>query len=117
MNVSKIDALARFSAESYNKIPIEGSNGLIRLLCFEPEQSVPLHKHSNGDEYFFVVDGRGKFTLGDEESTVPESCIVKAPAGIPHQWKNGSKRLVLLSVLIHPSSYALAERVTEMVKV
>jgi len=117
MNVAKVDSLAKFSVEGYEKIPISGSEGLIRLLCFEPKQSVPLHKHPQGDEYFYVIQGEGKFTLGNEETEVEAGCMVKAPARVLHQWKNGSKRLVLLSVLIHPSIYNLADKTTRMERV
>ena len=46
--ISKVDSLATLSRDSYNKIPINGAKGLIRLLCFETEQCVPLHMHPKG---------------------------------------------------------------------
>jgi len=44
---------------------------------------------------------------------VKNGFFVKAPAGVLHQWKNGKDRLVLISVLISPSSYAHAEKIIE----
>jgi len=84
------------------------------LLCFEPDQTVPLHKHLKADEYFFVIRGRGRVTLGSEETEVESGCIIKATAGLPHQWKNSSERLILLSVLIPPSSYKFADEAAKM---
>ena len=112
--INRVDLIATFTSNKYNKIPINGAKGLLRLLCFEPYQSVPLHRHPKADEYFFIIKGEGKVTLGSEETDVESGCIIKAKAGMPHQWKNGSKRLVLLSVLIPPSSYKFADEATKM---
>jgi len=106
--------MATFSPHKYNKIPINGANGLLRLLCFEPDQRVPLHRHPKADEYFFVITGKGKVTVGSEETDVESGCIIKAPAGVTHQWKNGSERLVLLSILILSSSYKVADEAAKM---
>ena len=114
MKIVKVDLLATFSSDRYNNIPINGAKGLLRLLCFDPGQFVPLHKHPRGDEYFYVIKGKGKITIGKEEATAEPGCIVKAPAGVPHQWKNGPQRLMLISVLIPPQSYQLAEEATKM---
>lgn len=112
--VSRVDLIATFASNKYNRIPVNGAKGLLRLLCFEPDQSVPLHRHSKADEFFFVIRGKGKVTLGSEEIDVGSGCIIRATAGLPHQWKNGSERLVLLSVLIPSSSYKLADEAAKM---
>ncbi|MEM2912456.1 MAG: cupin domain-containing protein [Candidatus Bathyarchaeia archaeon] len=57
--ILRVDLIATFTSDKYNKIPINGTSGLLRLLCFEPGQSVPSHKHPNADEYFFVAKGKG----------------------------------------------------------
>jgi quercetin dioxygenase-like cupin family protein len=111
--INKADLIATFTSNKYNRIPID-SAGLLSLLCFEADQSVPLHRHVKADEYFFVIRGKGKVTLGSEEACVESGCIIKTAAGLPHQWKNGSERLVLLSVLIHPSSYKFADEAAKM---
>jgi quercetin dioxygenase-like cupin family protein len=112
--INRVDSIATFASDKYNKIPVNGAKGLLRLLCFEPNQNVPLHTHSKADEYFFVIRGKGKVTLGNEEIDAESGCIIRAEAGLPHQWKNGSERLVLLSVLIPTSSYKLADQAAKM---
>ncbi|MFH0849253.1 MAG: cupin domain-containing protein [archaeon] len=109
----KVHSLAMFSPEKYCRVPICDAKGLIRLLCFEPGQSVPLHTHPKSDEYFFVVEGKGKITVDTDEQDAEPGCIIKAPAGVTHRWRNGTQRLVLLSVLIPTSAYDLAEEATE----
>lgn len=114
MNIVKAESLATFSSDKYAKIPINGTEGLLRLLCFESGQGVPMHKHPKGDEYFYVIEGKGKITIGGEEAEAGPGSIIKAPAGVPHQWKNGGQRLVLLSILIPFQSYEVADEVVKM---
>jgi quercetin dioxygenase-like cupin family protein len=114
MELAEVDSIATFSDEKYSKIPINGAKGLIRLLCFEPDQNVPPHKHPEGDEYFFVIQGKGKIRIGNEETEAGSGAIVRAPANVLHQWKNGTEKLILLSVLIPPSCYELAEKTLKM---
>lgn len=114
VGIIKVDELAAFSADKYSRVLIGGAKGLLRLLCFEPGQAVSLHTHPQGDEYFLVVKGRGRVQVGSEEADVEQGSIVRAPAGTPHQWRAGSERLVLLSVLIPPLSYELADDASRM---
>jgi quercetin dioxygenase-like cupin family protein len=114
LNLTKIDLLAVFSSDKYSKIPIIGAKGLLRLLCFEPGQCVPLHKHLNGDEYFYVIKGKGKIIIGNEEEETESGCIIKAPAGVPHKWTSGSRRLILLSVIIPSKAYDFSNEATKM---
>ena len=109
----KVSSLAKFSSEKYCRVPIENTRGLVRLLCFEPEQTVALHTHPKSDECFFVVEGRGKITIDGKEQDAESGCIFQVPAGITHRWKNGVHRLILLSMLIPTSAYDLADGATE----
>jgi quercetin dioxygenase-like cupin family protein len=114
MELAEVDSIATFSNDRYSKIPINGTRGLIRLLCFKPNQNVPLHKHPEGDEYFLVIQGKGKIKIGNEEIEAGSGTIIRAPANVLHQWKNGTEKLILLSVLISPSCYELAEEILKM---
>jgi quercetin dioxygenase-like cupin family protein len=114
MEIIKISSTAAFSSDKYNKIPINSTKGLLRLLCFESNQRVPPHKHPNGDEYFYVIKGKGRVTIGNEETEVESGILVRAPAGIVHQWKNGLGELILLSVLIPPACYESADETVKM---
>jgi quercetin dioxygenase-like cupin family protein len=114
MKVVNIDQAAAFSGEKYSRVPIDDSKGLLRLICLEPGQTVPLHKHPKGDEYFYVIAGRGKITIGQEEEEVTSGQLVKACAGTQHQWRNGTQRLTILSVIVPTASYDLAEEATKM---
>ena len=108
----RVSSLASFSSERYCRVPIESTNGLVRLLCFEPGQSVALHKHPKSDEFFFVVEGNGRIAVEEKEQDGDPGCIIRVPAGTAHRWTGGSHRLVLLSVLIPSSAYESADDAT-----
>ena len=113
MEIVKAESLMDFSAGKYRRVPLPYAKGLMRLLCFEPNQKVTLHRHPEADEIFYVLKGRGEISVGAEKVTVKNGFFVKAPAGVLHQWKNSKGRLVLISVLIPPSNYADAEKIIQ----
>jgi quercetin dioxygenase-like cupin family protein len=114
MDVANLESLARFSSEKYVRVPLGDTKGLVRLLCFEPKQEVPLHLHPEADEIFYVVKGAAVFIMGEETTQVLAGSLAKADAGTRHGWKNGSDNLILLSVLIPVSAYHVAEQATRM---
>jgi quercetin dioxygenase-like cupin family protein len=92
-------------AEKFYKTTLwRGEHVMIGLNCLEPNQIQPIHAHTGADKFYFVLSGRGTFTVGDEEKTVAAGSVVVAPAGIPHGVTNsGDERLSLL-VTIAPGT-------------
>jgi quercetin dioxygenase-like cupin family protein len=52
-----------------------------------------LHSHSR-EEFAFVVKGRVKLTLGNEESELGPGDAVTLPAHSPHRWENKGRETV-----------------------
>jgi quercetin dioxygenase-like cupin family protein len=115
MEILKAESLTDFSADKYRRVPLPNTKGLMRLLCFEPNQHVPLHRHPEADEIFYVLKGQGEISVGEEKVKVNNGFFVKAPAGVLHKWQNSKERLVLISVLIPPSNHAHAEEITQTI--
>ena len=113
LNALKITSLATFSPEKYCRVPLENTKGLIRLLCFGPGQNVALHSHPKSDEWFLVIEGKGKITIDREELDADSGCIFQAPAGIAHRWQNGGDKLIVLSILTPTSAYELADEAVQ----
>jgi len=70
---------------------------LLGLNCLEPGQEQHVHSHDDQDKFYFVLEGTGDFTVGEETQTAGPGMTVLAPAGIPHGVTNrNSERLVIL---------------------
>jgi quercetin dioxygenase-like cupin family protein len=81
----------------------QGGHMMVGLNCLEPGQTQPVHAHDGAEKFYFVLEGSGVFTVGDEEKTASDGSLVVAPAGIPHGVTNtGGVRLSLLVVISPP---------------
>ena len=68
-----------------------------------PGQAQAAHDHADQDKFYFVLEGEGVFTVGEETRTAGPGLAVWAPAGVEHGVANrGMRRLVRL-VGIAPS--------------
>ncbi len=91
-------------AEKFYKTTLwQGEHAMVGLNCLEPGQTQPVHAHDGADKFYFVLAGRGKFTVGDEEKEADAGTLVIAPSGIPHGVANaGDERLSLLVTIAPP---------------
>lgn len=75
----------------------QGEHVMVGLNCLEPGQTQNLHAHQGADKFYFVLEGCGWFTVGEEEREAKAGSLVLAPAGLPHGVTNfGDARLSLL---------------------
>ena len=86
------------NAEKFFKTTLwQGEHVMVGMNCLEPSQTQPVHAHTGADKFYFVLAGRGDFSVGDEQHTLESGALVIAPAGIPHGVTNtGTERLSLL---------------------
>jgi mannose-6-phosphate isomerase-like protein (cupin superfamily) len=54
----------------------------------QPQFQAPWHVHHDDDEAWYVLDGRLKVRIGDEEHDVPAGAAVIGPSGLPHTFWN-----------------------------
>ena len=52
-----------------------------------PGYSPPMHRHDFGAESFYVVEGRARFVVGDEEVTLGPGGFVRVPPSTPHSFE------------------------------
>ena len=70
---------------------------LLGLNCLEAGVVQSLHTHEGQDKFYFVLEGKGEFTVGDEVREVDAGHVVWARANAVHGVRNrGPARLVLL---------------------
>ena len=105
MQVVRWDASARrFADEKMQKVGLFATERCFcDLYCLEPGQSQKAHAHAASDKVYLVVEGAGRFRVGDEEATLSEGEAVLAPADSPHGIENDSgARLVVLTFMAPP---------------
>jgi mannose-6-phosphate isomerase-like protein (cupin superfamily) len=91
-------------AEKFYKTKLwQGEHVMVGLNCLEPSQSQKTHAHQGADKFYFVLEGSGQFTVGDEQKDAGVGMLVVAPAGVPHGVTNlGPGRLSLLVTISPP---------------
>ncbi len=81
----------------YKATIYESPKLLLGLNCLEPGQSDRVHTHADQDKFYYVIEGTGAFTIGDETITASAGEAVPVPAGLTHGVRNdATSRLVIL---------------------
>ena len=105
MEVKRAPALRAFAPDKMTKVSLfETRRFFSDLYCFEPGQVQKGHVHQGEDKVYFVLEGRGRFTVGKEEAELGAMEATLAPAGVTHGVVNdGPGRLVVLVFMApHP---------------
>jgi quercetin dioxygenase-like cupin family protein len=80
MNVVDVKGSARCSTTAFAPNIVYFSPGLkLPVICLMPGQEIPPHPGATG--MFYVVEGKGVFTVGDEKIEVSAGSLVVAPSG------------------------------------
>jgi quercetin dioxygenase-like cupin family protein len=92
-----------FSAEKMQKNSLFDSDRLFYdLYCLLPGQSQKVHSHEGSDKIYYVLEGTGTFTVGEEEQELPKGQAVIARAGDPHGVRNETDENLVLLVTMAP---------------
>jgi quercetin dioxygenase-like cupin family protein len=95
--VHTVRALARFAPEKMTKLTIRESDSLmLGLNGLEPGQSQPAHAHDAADKFYYVVEGRARFIVGDASVEAAAGDVVVCPAGERHGIEEALERTTLL---------------------
>lgn len=77
------------------------------LYCVAPGQAQKPHTHHDQDKIYFVLQGRGRFTLDGVEERLDAGEAMVAPAGAEHGLLNdGEAPLLVLVVVTPPPTHA-----------
>lgn len=100
-NFADVGALASFSPDKMKKYNIFTTERLFcDVYCFEPGQQQASHSHAGSDKIYYVLEGTGRFEIGDEGRNAAPGTAVLAPAGVAHAVCNeGTDRLRVLVVM------------------
>jgi mannose-6-phosphate isomerase-like protein (cupin superfamily) len=98
--VPVFDYAKKQAAKPYKHTFLNTSRVLVGINVLAPGQEQPIHDHPDQDKFYFVLEGTGWFTVGDETMLCGPGVLVLAPAGIEHGVHNpGPQRLVFLTTI------------------
>lgn len=84
-------------------VPIPDDDGAITMASrieLEPGASIGFHEHSDDEEVYAIVSGKGVFTDGTTETEVNPGDILLTRKGMSHSLKNsGNSNLVFFAVI------------------
>lgn len=94
----------RFAEDKMQKVGLfESERFFLDLYCLEPGQEQKPHAHPGSDKVYLVVEGRGRFRVGDAEAALSAGEAVMAASGELHGIVNDSgERLVVLTLMSPP---------------
>lgn len=91
------------SEKFYKTTLFRGDALLLGLNCLEPGQAQKPHDHADQDKFYYVVEGNGRFQIGDQHVTASVGEVVWAAAGVIHGVANESDTRLTLLVGIAPA--------------
>lgn len=111
MEQLNISDLIEFAQPKRVRKKLLGSKRIVgELLCYEPGQSTPLHQHPQQDECFFVLEGQGTLSVGDENRVIRRHDLILVPPATMHSLTaDGGTRMVLIFFKAPATTTAIPE--------
>jgi quercetin dioxygenase-like cupin family protein len=106
MDVFALGKLVRFQPDKMAKVDLVSSKRLVcGLNCFEPGQAQKVHAHPGADKLYWVLEGTGEFSVGEETRMLRQGDLLYVRENLPHGVANtGSQRLVV-AIVITPNPH------------
>jgi len=103
MKVLKVRDQFAFNAEKMNKVSLFDSERFFcDVYCLEPGQKQKVHAHDGSDKIYYVLEGKGRVTVGAEERELAADEITIAPSGEEHGVVNHTDRRLVMLVFMAP---------------
>jgi quercetin dioxygenase-like cupin family protein len=102
-NFKKLSDAMHFSPDKMKKNGVfETDRFFCDTYCFEPGQTQSPHTHQREDKIYYVLEGRGVFTVGEEMRELGPGEIALAPAGQKHGVANQTQQRLVTLVFMTP---------------
>ncbi len=92
------DEVGYFPGQIISKTLAQNANVSITLFSFSKGEEISTHE-SDGDAMAQVLDGTGKFTVGDKEHIVKKGEMLIMPSRVPHAVYGEENFKMLLTVV------------------
>jgi len=94
---------AAFTPDKMAKIALATTErAQLDLYCVGPGQSQKPHRHDDQDKIYYVLEGHGSFTLGNDQQQLTAGDALVAPAGVDHGVLNDGPDPLLVLVIVTP---------------
>lgn len=92
--------------------PTKGSTGLaMGTQQILQNVGIPIHRHFEMDEAFYVIEGGGTFVLDDRAHPIEKGASIFIPKNIWHGFQNPERELLLLWIVAPPGLEAFFREV------
>jgi quercetin dioxygenase-like cupin family protein len=99
MEILDLKKLMKFSPDKIGREMLADKPEMrIALMCLEPGQELKPHK-APMRLLMYCVEGKGIFTVGDEEIEADEKTCILCDPLVPHGFKARDSRLVVMAVV------------------
>jgi mannose-6-phosphate isomerase-like protein (cupin superfamily) len=90
-------------------------NATLEIGIFKPGEDLKPHSHSESEEIYYVIKGKGHLRVGTEELDLVEGMAVIIPLGQEHYLKNnGNDTLQVAFITSPPEKWWLLERLEKL---
>lgn len=104
MQTKNVKLEQRFSPDKMQKVNLfETERMFTDIYCLEPGQEQKRHAHYGADKIYLVIEGTGRFHIGDDERDLGPNEIVMAPADVEHGVRNESQGRLVVLVFMAPN--------------
>ena len=113
--INVLDAV-EFNPDKMKKVSLfDTDHFFCDIYCLEPGQTQKVHSHEGSDKVYYVLEGQGKVTVGNEEKVLAQNEITMAPSGQDHGVLNHSDDSWFYWYLWHPNpiSYTFVKLINE----
>jgi len=86
IDVNRLEAQQRERSE--NKHIIRREDLKISLVSVRPREEIPVHLHEVEEQFYYVLEGEGLLSLGDEVYELRPGIAVAIPPQLPHGVSN-----------------------------
>ena len=103
MKIIKVSDQVQFKSEKMNKVSLFDSDRFFcDVYCLEPGQVQKMHAHEGSDKIYYLLEGKGRITIGTEEKEVNAGEITMAPSGEVHGVVNHTQEPLVILVFMAP---------------
>lgn len=93
-----------FAAEKLQKHNLfETEQMFCDIYCLEPGQAQKVHSHKGASKFYYVVEGKGLFTSGEEERELGQGELSWSVPDEPHGVRNHTQERLVLLVSMAPN--------------